>query len=136
MAEMNAPHGYHTVTPYFTVQDASKLITFLVEVFDAEELNRAKNEDGSITHAEVRIGNTIVEMSNSSERFPPRTNTLHIFVADIDDCYQRAIAAGANSLYEPADMPYGERSAGVEDAFGNHWYIATYTGEEGKGYYG
>ena len=135
MADHYAPHGYHTITPYFTVKDASEFMEFLKKVFHAEELNRGTNENGSITHAEVRIGAAIVEVSEGNDRFPPRTNTLHIFVADTDECYRRALAAGATSLYEPGDMPYGERSGGVEDPFGNHWYIATFQGEEGNGYH-
>jgi len=130
------PKGYQHVTPYFTVKDANQLIDFLKIVFDAQVLNRGMNEHGLITHAEVRIGDTIVELSNGNDRFPPRTNTLHIFVPDTDECYWRALDLGATSLYEPADMPYGERSGGIEDPFGNHWYIATFTGGEGSGYYG
>lgn len=135
MAEKKAPQGYHTITPYFTVIDANKLIEFLKKVFDAEELNRETGEGGSIIHAEVRIGSSIVEVSEGKDRFPPRTNTVHVFVEDTDECYSRAMTAGATSLYEPSDMPYGERSAGVEDPFGNHWYIATFTGRENRGYY-
>jgi PhnB protein len=136
MAGTNSPRGYHTVTAHFTVRDANKLIEFLKKVFGAEELNRGTGEGGSITHAEVRIGDTIVELSDGNDMFPPRTNSLHVFVTDVEECYHRAMAAGASSLYEPADMPYGERSGGVEDPFGNHWYIATFSGGEGQGYYG
>jgi PhnB protein len=136
MNDKHAPHGYQTVTPYFTVKNAEKLIDFLGKVFDAEPLNIAKNEHGGVTHAEIRIGSTIVELSEGNDRYPPRQNTLHVFVSDADACYKRALEAGAGSLYEPADMPYGERSGGVEDPFGNHWYIATFTRGEGRGYYG
>lgn len=128
------PAGYQSVTPHFTVKEADKFIRFLVQVFNGEELSRAKNEDGRVTHAEIKIGDTIVEASDGNDRFPPRQNTLHVFVGDIDDCYRRALENGSVSLYEPADMPYGERSAGVKDPFGNHWYIATFMGEEGQGY--
>src|SRR4051812_30726526 len=100
------PRGYQNVTTHFTVKDANKMIDFLEKVFEAEELNRGTNEHGFITHAEVRIGNTIVELSDGNDRFPPRTNTLHIFVPDTDECYKRALEVGATSLYEPADMPY------------------------------
>ncbi|WP_372631055.1 VOC family protein [Cohnella sp.] len=130
-----APRGYQNVTPYFTVADADKQIEFLEGVFGAEVLNRSEREDGTVGHAEVKIGESVVELSAGSDRFPPRANTLHVFVPDTDDCYARALAAGAASLYEPADMPYGERSAGVEDPQGNHWYIATFTGGD-RGYYG
>ncbi|GGD64311.1 VOC family protein [Paenibacillus nasutitermitis] len=135
MSSHNAPHGYQTVTPYFIVSDAAKMIEFLTNVFNAEMLNLGTDDGGSILQAEVRIGDTIVELSEGNERFPARVNTLHVFVSDTDDCYHRAISAGATSLYEPADMPYGERSGGVQDPFGNHWYIATFNKGEGEGYY-
>lgn len=129
------PQGFRSVTPYFTVADAQQTIEFIVNVFGGETLHRSVDETGRVAHAEVRLGDTIVELSTGSDTFPPRTNTLHIFVDDADACYARAIAAGATSLYEPADMPYGERSGGVEDPFGNHWYIATFTKGENRGYY-
>lgn len=135
MSNRYTPHRFHTVTPYFTVNGADKFIAFLKAVFEAEELNRGLRDDGSVGHLEAKIGDTIVELSDGTERFPARPCTMHIFVADTDACYRRALDAGAVSLYEPADMPYGERSAGIEDPFGNHWYIATFTAGEGKGYY-
>lgn len=135
MSHNAAPQGYQTVTPYFTVQDAGQMIAFMKEAFHATELNRTCREDGTVAHAEVRIGGTIVELSSGSDKYPPRQNTLHLFVEDVDRCYERALNAGATSLYEVADMPYNERSGGVEDPFGNHWYIATFHGGEGRGYY-
>ncbi|TDF94798.1 VOC family protein [Paenibacillus piri] len=134
-ASHHKPVGYQSVVPYFTVQDAAQMIRFLTQVFNAEELNRHSNEDGSITHAELRLGETIVEVSDGNDKYPPRSNSLHVFVEDTDDCYRRALDAGAVSLYEPADMPYGERSGGIEDPFGNHWYIATFTKGKDRGYY-
>ncbi|MCF6409670.1 VOC family protein [Pseudalkalibacillus salsuginis] len=131
-----APQGYQTVTPHFTVENADKMIQFMSEVFGADILNRSVNENDLVIHAEVRIGNTVVEVSDGNEAYPPRQNTLHVFVGDPDRCYQRALNEGAISLFEPADMPYGERSGGVRDPFGNHWYIARFTGEAGHGYYG
>ncbi|GIP38366.1 glycosylase [Paenibacillus sp. J31TS4] len=136
MNDPYAPRGYRSLTPYFTVKHAEDLIAFLKKVFHAEELNRGTGKDGQITHSEICLCNTIVEVSEGSDKFPPRTNTLHVFVPDADDCYKRALAAGAVSLYEPADMPYGERSGGVVDPFGNHWYLATFKGGEDNGYYG
>jgi len=130
-----APAGYRSVTPYFIVPKADAMIDFMREVFAAELLNRNVGDGGRVAHAEVRIGDSIVELSEGNETFPPRANTIHIFVEHTDDCYARAMRAGSRSLYEPADMPYGERSAGVEDPFGNHWYIATFAGGGDKGYY-
>lgn len=131
-----APVGYQSVTPYFIVSNADQMIEFLVTAFYAEELNRHTDETGTVTHAEVRIGDSVVEISEGNDRFPSRVNTLHVFVENTDDCFKRALDAGAETLYEPSDMPYGERSGGIVDPFGNHWYIATFTKGSGSGYYG
>ncbi|MEF3304121.1 VOC family protein [Paenibacillus sp. GYB003] len=135
MPNSYTPRRFHTATPYFQVKGADKLIDFMKAAFGAELLNRSNRDDGSVRHAEVLIGDTVVELSEAGDRFAARPSTIHLFVADTDGCYRRALEAGATSLYEPADMPYGERSAGVEDPHGNHWYIATFTAGEGKGYY-
>jgi uncharacterized glyoxalase superfamily protein PhnB len=121
--------GFRTVTPYLIVQDAAGLIDFMVRVLDAEEIRRDLRPDGAIMNAEVRIGDSVVELAEARDEWPPLPGALHVYLRDTDDAYRRALAAGAASLYEPADMPYGERSAGVRDPSGNHWYFATYTGE-------
>ncbi|MGB7999684.1 MAG: VOC family protein [Anaerobacillus sp.] len=136
MGNNHRPHGYQSVTPYFTVNGAEEFIDFLKKVFEAEELQRGGDDINSIQHAEVKIGDTIVEISEANNDFLPRTNALHLFVSDVDACYKRALEAGCTLLYEVADMPYGERSGGVVDPHGNHWYIATFTGGEGQGYGG
>ncbi|WJH32936.1 VOC family protein [Paenibacillus sp. CC-CFT747] len=135
MTHSYTPKGFQTATPYFIVQDAAKLAEFLTQAFGAVEENLMRSEEGKISHAELRVGTTILELSDAQGPFPPRTNTLHLFVEDTDSCYRKALEAGAVSLYEPGDMPYGERSAGIEDPFGNHWYLATFQRGEGKGYY-
>ncbi len=135
MTRSFAPRGYHSITPYFLVSDAESFLAFMKGAFDALELNRGTDESGTITHAEVQIGDAIVELSTGQGRFPPRTNTVHLFVENTDTTYRKALAAGAATVYEPAEMPYGERSAGVEDPFGNHWYIASFHGGPAKGYY-
>lgn len=122
------PDGFSTVTPYLHVQGAEKLIDFLVQAFGAKEIERTTDDAGLIRHAEVQLGDSIIECSEGNEQYPPMQNALHVFVADTDECYRQALDAGATTLYEPADMTYGERSAGVRDPFGNHWYIATYLG--------
>src|SRR5690606_21937014 len=111
---------------YLIAKGADKLIDFLKQVFDAEELERHCRPDGSIQHAACRIGDSIIEIGGgSNEEFPPMQNALHIYVKNTDDVYKQALAAGAKSLYEPQDHDYGERSCGIEDPSGNHWYIAT-----------
>lgn len=128
MTDKHVPDGYHTVTPYLHVSGADRLIDFLKQAFEAEELNRTTGDDGRIRHAEIRLEGSILECSESGGPYSPMPCAIHLFVRDADKCYERAMAAGAASLYGPEDMPYGERSAGVKDPFGNHWYIATYLG--------
>ncbi|MBO9604533.1 MAG: VOC family protein [Paenibacillaceae bacterium] len=124
------PEGFHTVTPYLIGEGADKLIAFLQQAFDAVLIDRFADEDGKVRHAQVQIGNSMVEMSDGSETYSSMRSGIHLYVADTDASYARAIAAGGISLYEPADMHYGERSAGVQDPCGNHWYIATHLGEK------
>ena len=81
--------------------------------------------DGVIGHAEVRIGDSMLELSDGGEAWPPRPAAIHVYVPDADATYARAVAAGARSLIAPMDMPYGDREADVTDPFGNNWYIGT-----------
>jgi uncharacterized glyoxalase superfamily protein PhnB len=125
MTNYYKPDGFHTVTPYLIVKGAAELIDFMKAAFDAEEMGRYAGEDGQIIHAAVRIGDSVIELSAGGDGYPPRPAALHIYVPDCDETYQRALAAGGASLYEAEDKPYGERSGGVIDPSGNHWYIAT-----------
>jgi PhnB protein len=119
------PQGYHTVTSYLVVPGVTKLIDFAKQVFGATEVRLFKRPDGSVQHAEIKIGDSIVMMGEGadSKNFP---GMLHLYMEDVDAVYKRAIQAGAKSLREPADQPHGDRMAGVEDAFGNQWWIATH----------
>lgn len=122
------PDGYHTVTPYLTIQGAGRLIDFVRQAFGAEEIERMQRPDGTIAHAAVRIGDSIVEMAEARGEWPAMPGALHLYVPDVDATYRRALQLGATSLHEPKDMEYGERGAGLRDLAGNNWYIATYTG--------
>lgn len=122
------PDGFHSVTPYFHVQGADRWIEFVRQAFNATVLERTAGPDGLVRNAAIRIGDSIVECSEGREPYMPMPMAIHLYVADTDEGYRSAMAAGGTTLYEPADMDYGERSAGVKDPFGNHWYIATYTG--------
>jgi PhnB protein len=124
--------GFHTLTPYLIVSDAPKLIEFVERVFDAKETMRAIGSAGGV-HAEVRLGDSILMIGGGapdlSWRGESRPTALHVYVEDTDATYARAIQAGAVSIGEPVDQPYGERSGGVRDASGNVWYIATAKGD-------
>jgi PhnB protein len=118
--------GFHTITQYLIVSDANRLIGFLQDVFGATEKFRAQRPASSaIMHAEVQIGDSMIEMADANENFPPRPAAQHIYVDDVDAVYARALAKGAKSIQPPTDQEYGERGASIVDEFGNHWYLAT-----------
>jgi PhnB protein len=117
--------GFHTITPYILVGGAAKFIDFLKEAFGAEEKGRVPIPSGKIMHAEVKLGNSMIEMSDGNEQYGPTPVALHYYVNDADATYARALQAGAISTHAPIDQPYGDREAGVKDPFGNAWFIAT-----------
>lgn len=117
------PEGYHSVSPYLLASDVSGLIDFLKATFDATEVERHHRPDGSIGHAEVRIGDSIVMMGGTPETSPVH---LHVYVADVDETYARALRAGATSVHEPSLQYYGDRMGGITDPLGNTWWIATH----------
>lgn len=120
------PDGYHTVTPYIIVKGVDSLIGFLKQVFDAKETERLTRADGTIMHAEVRIGDSVVMMGEAGGPFEPMPASIHLYVPDADATYRSAIQAGGISLMEPTDQFYGDRNGGVKDTWGNHWWISTH----------
>lgn len=120
-----APEGYRTVTPYLVVKAATNLISFLKDAFGAEEIVRYDTPDGHLIHAEIKIGDSLVMVGDSGEGGKQMPGMMHLYVKDADAVYNNAILAGATSLREPATQEYGDRSAGVTDAFGNQWWFAT-----------
>jgi PhnB protein len=126
MAVNPVPEGYSAVTPYLVVRDAPALIVFLERAFGGRERMRMTDSTGAIRHGEVEIGNARLMLADASEEFPPIPAMLHLYVEEVDAVYRSALDAGAESLAEPADQFYGDRMAGVRDAFGNQWWIATH----------
>ena len=126
MAVKPIPDGYHSVTPYLSVPGVAKLLDFLQQAFEAQELHRMPRPDGTIMHAEVRIGDSLVMMGEPMGSAQPMFGSLYLYVHDVDAVYKRALQAGATSTSEPADQFYGDRSAGVKDPVGNQWWIATH----------
>jgi PhnB protein len=120
------PNGYHTVIPYLTVQGAERLIEFMERVFEANVTERMTRPDGTIGHADVRIGDSVIMLSEASSQWPAMPGALHLYLEDADAAYRRALQAGAASLMEPADQAHGDRMAGVKDPFGNVWWMATH----------
>jgi PhnB protein len=126
MAVKPVPDGYHTVTPYLIVDGAQELLSFVKKAFGAEETVLMAGPDGSVGHAEVRIGDSIVMLADATKQSPALAAMLHLYVEDCDAAYQRALDSGAESVREPKDEFYGDRMAGVRDRFGNQWYVATH----------
>ncbi len=120
------PEGLRSVTPYLHPRGAAQMIEFLEHAFGAEAVLRDTSPDGTIVHAKVRIGDSILEMGEAHGEYQPMPCVLHLYVNDTDALYARAVRAGATSIQEPADQPYGDHSAGVQDPFGNQWFIATH----------
>jgi PhnB protein len=115
-----------SVTPYLHPLRSLQLIEFLQKAFGAEESFRAQSPDGVVHHAQVRIGDASLGMGDAHGIYEPMPSTLHLYVPDTDALYERALKAGAVSIQPPTDQPYGDRSAGVRDPFGNRWFIATH----------
>lgn len=118
--------GFHTITPYMLSSDAGRLIQFMQQAFDAEEILRVKRPDGTIMHSQFRIGDSMIEAADARGEFPVMAAAIHMYVADADAVYRRALEAGGSSLHEMTNQPYGDREGSVEDPMGNHWYIATH----------
>jgi uncharacterized glyoxalase superfamily protein PhnB len=120
------PEGYHTVTPHLIVQGAPKLLDFLKQAFDAKEKYSLTGPDGAIMHAEVKIGDSMVMIGEAMGEWKAMPASIALYTDNADALYKRALEAGATSIREPADQFYGDRSGGVKDPAGNHWWIATH----------
>ena len=117
--------GAPTLQPYLHPLRAEPVLNFVKRAFGAEELGRHSTPDGVIHHVTVKIGNGLMEMGEAHGSYQPMPTMFYLYVEDCDALYKRALSAGATSISEPQDQPYGDRSAGVIDPFGNKWYIAT-----------
>ncbi len=121
------PHGYHSVNPYIVVAGVESLIGFLCDVFGGiERGEREIAKDGTIGHAEVEIGDSVVMLSEASPAYPPRPSVNFAYVADVDAVFRNALAGGANPILEPTVQPWGDRAAGFHDPFDNRWWVATH----------
>jgi uncharacterized glyoxalase superfamily protein PhnB len=120
------PEGYHTITPFLMIKDAAKSIDFLKNAFGAKERSIHKGQDGTIMHAELIIGDSIIMLAEATEKYPAMPSSLYLYVEDVDSVYNKAIQAGGSSLREPTDEFYGDRSCGIKDPSDNQWWIATH----------
>lgn len=130
MTKKQNPFGLHTITPYLIVDDVSTLMDFLQRVFEAEIRGDPHyREDGSIKHAEVKIGDSVVMMGEPMGKSDPMPATMYLYVNDCDATYKKALAAGGTSVLELDNYPHGDRYGGVKDPVGNIWWIVTHIGK-------
>ncbi|NJN85840.1 MAG: VOC family protein [Leptolyngbyaceae cyanobacterium SL_7_1] len=134
MAVKPVPDGYQTVTPYLAVQEAARAIEFYKQAFGATEFMRLADNNGKIAHAEIKIGDSIImladEYPDMGFHSPQTLNgspvTLMVYVENVDEQFNRAIAAGATTVRPLEDQFYGDRTATLSDPFGHNWIIASH----------
>jgi PhnB protein len=119
----NVKDTHRTVTPYLVVPDADAELAFLKAAFGATEVVCHRNPDGSVMHAELAIGDSLIMLGQAGGQWVPLTAALYLWVPDVDVTYARALASGATSESEPEDKPYGHRNAGVVDRNDVTWWI-------------
>jgi len=129
------PEGYHTLTPFLTVRDAVRAIEFYKEAFGAQERGVMKGPDGKVMHAELKIGDSVIMLSDEFPEFgalSPLSSGgvgmgLHIYVEGVDAAFDRAVKAGAQVEMPVTDQFWGDRYGKLKDPFGHKWSIATHT---------
>lgn len=119
------PTGYSSVSIYMMADEAQRVVKFAKAVFHAEILRKMDRADGRIMHAELRIDDSIVMLSDSTEEYPAFPVWLHVYVPDVDAAYARALEAGGVSVQAPAQKGDEDRRSGVRDPAGNVWWIST-----------
>jgi PhnB protein len=124
--ESHIPKGLNNVNVYMHPLRAEPVIGFLKRAFGAREVAKYASPDGVVHHAEIRVGDSVVEMGEAHGKYQPMPTMFYLYVPDADATYRRALAAGATSIHEPTDQPYGDRVGAVTDAFGNQWYMGTH----------
>jgi PhnB protein len=117
------PEGYTTVTPWIISRDTAGLLDFVRQSFDAVELARVLREDGTIGHAEFRIGDAIVMGFDAMPDWPETPAFMRLYVEDADETFRRAVAAGATPVTEVTHLFWGDRIGRVRDPIGNVWWI-------------
>lgn len=120
------PKGYHTVTPYLIVDGGTKLLDFLTRALDAKVSSVMKMPDGKVGHAEVKIGDSFLMISDSMPGQNAQPTMLYLYVEDADAAFKKALGAGATQVQEIKDQFYGDRAGCFKDPSGNTWWLATH----------
>jgi PhnB protein len=129
------PEGFHTATPTLVVRNAAQAIDFYKKVFGAEEIMRMPSPDSKISHAEIKIGDSIIFLSDEFAQHPGKspqtlggfTGGIYLYVPDVDDVFAKAVAAGGKPFMPVTDMFWGDRHGNFTDPFGHSWGVSTHT---------
>ncbi len=129
------PQGFHTVTPSLVVRNAAEAIEFYKKALGAQELMRMPDPSGRISHAELKIGDSIIflsdEIPNMGGKSPQTlggyTGGIYLYVEDVDKAFKRAVDAGGKVTMPLSDMFWGDRYGQFVDPFGHTWGISTHT---------
>jgi uncharacterized glyoxalase superfamily protein PhnB len=120
------PENYNSVSPYFIVDDCRKMIALLKDVFDAEELRRYENSDGSIMHVELRLDDSVIMLADSSKTYPANNLLIHVYVPDVHKVFGKAVGLGCQAVEEPVNKPGDPDVRGsFKDFQGNMWAVGT-----------
>lgn len=126
MEQQFKPDGYNSVSPYFIVNEAQKLIELLTQLFDAKPLRRYDKPDGTVMHAEIKLDDSVLMIADATEKYPAITLVMHVYVPDVDAIFEKAIRLGCTSI-EPPKVNEGDpdRRATFKDFAGNMWSVGT-----------
>jgi PhnB protein len=128
----NPPEGYPRVMPYLLYEDSDAALDFVTSAFGFTEKFRMTDDDGRVNHAEVELGDGVIMLGTpgsdykNPKRLGGKTQSVYVYVDDVDAHYEKAKAAGAKIVREPEDQFYGDRNYGVEDPEGHEWYFGTH----------
>jgi PhnB protein len=131
------PDGHHTVAPYLAIKNAAGALDFYKTAFGATETYKLIIPDGRVGHAEIRLGDSLIMLSDEFPEFGGKAPeslggspvSIHLYVEDVDAFFKRALAAGARELKPVMDQFYGDRSGQLQDPFGHLWWVATHKEE-------
>ncbi len=123
---MTQPDGYTSVAPWIVTDDTAALLDFVTRAFGGEELLRVPLQDGTIGHAEIRIGDTILLAFDRKDGWPELPSLLRVWVPDADAATARAVELGGRVVTELSTGPFGQRGGRVRDPFGNIWWVDTH----------
>ncbi|MES2704160.1 MAG: VOC family protein [Bacteroidota bacterium] len=125
--KVNFPNDYQQLMPYLMIKDAAGFMQFMSTVFGTTEKTKHLRDDQTVMHAEIKVGECVIMVSEASTEYEATPGSFFIYVADADAIYAHAIEKGATAIMPVADQQYG-RSGGVKDPYGNTWWVTTHVG--------